>query len=205
LWRHRHRHRRAHRRCRHLQPSRASSGVSCHLHLTPVSDSTKGFSMVLCSLAKDTGVAVLSMCKAAALRKLVACLQPIYNAKLLDKRWPGVMQAWVLYHGRCAAVLEMPDHFFDIKHLGSCPQRSFTLDLTISHCTTATARQRLTWHPYCIVVLLFLNSQIGQPLPAPPPPLKPPPLPLLLRDPDGKPSHVERKGFSGMGHAHSCP
>ena len=52
--------------------------------------------MVLCSLAKDTGVAVLSMCKAAALRKLVACLQPIYNAKLLDKRWPGVMQAWVL-------------------------------------------------------------------------------------------------------------
>ena len=69
----------------------------------------------------------------------------------------------------------LPDPFVNIKHLRSPPHRSFTLDLTTSHCTTATARQHLMWHPYWIVILLFRISQIGQPLPAPPPPLKPPP------------------------------
>ena len=65
--------------------------------LVDLSDSTKGFSMMLpmCSLAKG-----------AAVRKLVACTQPIYNAKLLEKRWPGVLQAWVMYHVRCAAVFQ---------------------------------------------------------------------------------------------------
>ena len=41
------------------------------------------------------------------MRKLVACSQPIYNAKYLEKRWPGVLQAWVLYHVRCTILLEL--------------------------------------------------------------------------------------------------
>jgi hypothetical protein len=58
-----------------------------------LSDSMKGFKLKLpmCSLAKDYPV-----------RKLVACSQPIYNAQYLEKRWPGVLQAWVLYHVRCS-------------------------------------------------------------------------------------------------------
>jgi hypothetical protein len=59
-----------------------------------LSDATKGFKMVLfmCPLARETIV-----------RKLVACSQPIYNAQFLEKRWPGVLQAWVLYHVRCTS------------------------------------------------------------------------------------------------------
>ena len=32
------------------------------------------------------------------IRKIVACSQPIYNARFLETLWPGVLQAWVLYH-----------------------------------------------------------------------------------------------------------
>jgi hypothetical protein len=41
----------------------------------------------MCSLAKNRPV-----------HKIVACSQPIYNAGFLEARWPGVLQAWVLYH-----------------------------------------------------------------------------------------------------------
>ena len=84
--------------------------ISCDFHsdlfkrtvgevLVALSDTTKGFNMVLpmCSLAKDTAV-----------RKLVACSQPIYNANYLETRWPGVLQAWVLYHVRCTVVFVTP-------------------------------------------------------------------------------------------------
>jgi hypothetical protein len=78
--------------------------ISCSFHpdlfkrhggevLVTIYDSTNGFELVLpmCPVVKDTIV-----------RKLVACSQPIYNAHLLEARWPGVLQAWVLYHVRCA-------------------------------------------------------------------------------------------------------
>ena len=57
--------------------------------LITLSDASKGFKMVLpmCSLAANSAV-----------RKIVACSQPIYNAHFLEKRWPGVLRAWVLYH-----------------------------------------------------------------------------------------------------------
>ena len=60
-----------------------------------LSDSGRGFKMLLplCALAKGTVV-----------RKVVACSQPVYNAKFLEKRWPGVLQAWVLYHVGCTVT-----------------------------------------------------------------------------------------------------
>ena len=45
--------------------------------------------------------AVVPMCtlpRERPIRKIVACSQPIYNAGFLEARWPGVLQAWVLYH-----------------------------------------------------------------------------------------------------------
>jgi hypothetical protein len=39
--------------------------------------------------------------------KLVACSQPIYNADFIEKKWPGVLQAWVLHHVRYLGF----DHF----------------------------------------------------------------------------------------------
>lgn len=32
------------------------------------------------------------------IKKIVACSQPIFNAAFLEARWPGILQAWVLYH-----------------------------------------------------------------------------------------------------------
>jgi hypothetical protein len=58
-----------------------------------LSDLGRGFKMLLplCALGKGTVV-----------RKVVACSQPVYNAKFSEKRWPGVLQAWILYHVGCA-------------------------------------------------------------------------------------------------------
>jgi hypothetical protein len=45
--------------------------------------------------------AVIPMCslqRDRPIRKIVACSQPIYNARFMENRWPGVLQAWVLYH-----------------------------------------------------------------------------------------------------------
>jgi hypothetical protein len=63
--------------------------------LVKLSDASKAFSIALpmCSLAANTPV-----------RKLMACSQPIYNAQLLEKLWPGVLRAWVLYHVIRAAL-----------------------------------------------------------------------------------------------------
>jgi hypothetical protein len=47
--------------------------------------------------------AVVPMCALEPdrhIRRIVACSQPIYNAGFLEARWPGVLQAWVLYHVR---------------------------------------------------------------------------------------------------------
>jgi hypothetical protein len=47
--------------------------------------------------------AVVPMCALEPdrhIRRIVACSQPIYNAGLLEARWPGILQAWVLYHVR---------------------------------------------------------------------------------------------------------
>ena len=74
--------------------------------LVSMSDSMKGFKLMLpmCSLAKEYSV-----------RKLVACSQPIYNANYLETRWPGVLQAWVLYHVRCTILLEISAIFVPIS------------------------------------------------------------------------------------------
>ena len=45
--------------------------------------------------------AVIPMCslqRDRPIRKIVACSQPIYNARFMENRWPGVLQAWVLYN-----------------------------------------------------------------------------------------------------------
>jgi hypothetical protein len=40
-----------------------------------------------CSLRRDRKV-----------QRIVACSQPIYNAGVLEARWPGLMRYWVLYY-----------------------------------------------------------------------------------------------------------
>jgi hypothetical protein len=45
-------------------------------------------------------VPLCSMQRDRQIRRIVACSQPIYNANFLEARWPGVLQAWVLYHAR---------------------------------------------------------------------------------------------------------
>jgi hypothetical protein len=59
--------------------------------LVSLSDSMRGFKLMLpmCSLGKEP-----------PMRKLVACSQPIHSAKFIEKRWPGVLQAWVLHNVR---------------------------------------------------------------------------------------------------------
>jgi hypothetical protein len=54
-------------------------------------DPQKGFTIdvPLCLLPVDREIS-----------KLVACSQPIYNAHFMEKKWPGVLQAWVLHHVR---------------------------------------------------------------------------------------------------------
>jgi hypothetical protein len=47
----------------------------------------------MCSLQRDRQI-----------HKIVACSQPIYNADLLETRWPGILQAWVLYHARLSCI-----------------------------------------------------------------------------------------------------
>jgi len=47
--------------------------------------------------------AVVPLCSLQQVRqihRIVACSQPIYNADLLETRWPGILRAWVLYHAR---------------------------------------------------------------------------------------------------------
>ena len=47
--------------------------------------------------------AVIPMCplhRGRHVKRIVACSQPIYNADLLETRWPGVLRSWVLYHVR---------------------------------------------------------------------------------------------------------
>jgi hypothetical protein len=47
----------------------------------------------LCSLLRDRQI-----------QKIVACAQAIYNAALLETRWPGILKAWVLYHARLSCI-----------------------------------------------------------------------------------------------------
>ena len=45
--------------------------------------------------------AVIPMCplhRDRLVKRIVACSQPIYNADLLETRWPGILRSWVLYH-----------------------------------------------------------------------------------------------------------
>jgi hypothetical protein len=70
----------------------------------------------LCSLQRDRPI-----------HKIVACSQSIYGADVLEARWPGVLQAWVLYHARFPRILHFCCSWLcwlssimhpQVKHLG---------------------------------------------------------------------------------------
>jgi hypothetical protein len=45
-------------------------------------------------------VPLCSLQQGRQIHRIVACSQAIYNADLLETRWPGILRAWVLYHAR---------------------------------------------------------------------------------------------------------
>ena len=70
----------------------------------------------LCSLQRDRPI-----------HKIVACSQSIYSADVLEARWPGVLQAWVLYHARFPRIPRLCCRWLSwlssiihpqVKHLG---------------------------------------------------------------------------------------
>ena len=67
-------------------------------------------------------VALCSLPQHRSVRKMVACSHANYNADMLEARWPGVLQSWILYHvrlskhhqsGNCMILILQ-----QVKHLG---------------------------------------------------------------------------------------
>jgi hypothetical protein len=76
--------------------------VSCKFSDEILQQSSHVLSVTIFDTAKQL-IFDLPMCaqeKDAAIQKIVACSQPLYNVNYLEKLWPGIIQAWVLYHVR---------------------------------------------------------------------------------------------------------
>jgi hypothetical protein len=87
----------------HTKPRESVVTCSFKSSAFSMNDRTVSVTLMDPSLNLKAQVPFCSLQRDRHIHRIVACSQSIYNADLLEARWPGVLQAWVLYHA--SAVL----------------------------------------------------------------------------------------------------